>query len=105
MRRGKTPLTVAAVVTGIVTTLVTVTGRCLSSAAGDERGSWWWVTDAVATALTELGAPLDTETTHSEDIPEHWRNLSVLHASPRILWSCSHENTTPPLTGRGKARW
>ena len=30
------------------------------------------VTDAVATALTELGAPRHAETTRSGDIPEHW---------------------------------
>jgi hypothetical protein len=35
-----------------------------------DRGCW--VTDAVATALTELGAPRHAETTHSGDIPEHW---------------------------------
>jgi hypothetical protein len=39
-----------------------------------------WVTDAVATALTELGAPRRAETTHSGDIPEHWPSP----ASPRL---------------------
>jgi hypothetical protein len=30
------------------------------------------VTDAVATALTKLGAPRHAETPRSGDIPEHW---------------------------------
>jgi len=36
------------------------------------------VTDAVATALTELDAPRHAETTRSADTPEHWPIRALL---------------------------
>src|SRR5215218_6593639 len=44
------------------------------------------VTDAVATALTELDAPRHAETTRSGDIPEHWPRRRFDH----LLRSCDY---------------